>query len=690
MPFADYKDFDDCVAQNQSKDDPAAYCASIEQKVEGTMSARLRAAAAAKRAQFEMDPTADMPMEDDDDSGGGGTLTLALVDPEGGEIGEIGTITYDGDPADVDSALSGVSIVFSSPDVVDLAPLQAALESIGITEAQLNSEPPSGIPAEGGTYQVVVTGGGEAVAVDADVPAPEFSWRRQTARFKAASKDAPSVDVIDKTAAHPKWQGLLVVEGIPSGDGRQIDFEALTWRNLPLPLMMMTKNPVGGSGHDGAELAGRIDWIERRDNGEIWGGGVLDSGSDAGQEAMRLLTPDPETGFTMLRGVSVDLDDVEMAFDGPDSIVNIGEADIMMPGTMRVARGRVMGATLTPFPAFQEAQVVLVSEDALVAAIIGGQCDCDNEATLVASAGLPLRSAQVRVFTPFGADGLVASAGGEDGASVIPIKPPVAWFSCPPIDEISDEPVRVGTDGRIWGFAADAKSCHIGFADRCVQTPKSHSNYRYFANKQTETAEGVMVASGPIMMDTVHPSLRMKASDAQAFYAHTGCAVADVAIYDTPKGMYIAGALRPSATPAQIRALRGSDISPDWRVINGNLECVALLAVNTSGFITPALVASAGQRGLADTVRPGRVAAEVSIATGEIVALVAAGMRAHNDSSHVNVLRQELDALRADLNLIMAEQLAARREAAAQRFKGRRQRELDTRFQQARTRFARK
>jgi len=34
-PFADYKDFADCVAKNSDKEDPEAYCASIEQKVEG-------------------------------------------------------------------------------------------------------------------------------------------------------------------------------------------------------------------------------------------------------------------------------------------------------------------------------------------------------------------------------------------------------------------------------------------------------------------------------------------------------------------------------------------------------------------------------------------------------------------------------------------------------------------------------
>lgn len=35
MPFAGYKDFDSCVASNQDKRDPEAYCATIMRRVEG-------------------------------------------------------------------------------------------------------------------------------------------------------------------------------------------------------------------------------------------------------------------------------------------------------------------------------------------------------------------------------------------------------------------------------------------------------------------------------------------------------------------------------------------------------------------------------------------------------------------------------------------------------------------------------
>lgn len=36
MPFANFKDFADCVSKNQGKKNPQAYCASIMRQVEGT------------------------------------------------------------------------------------------------------------------------------------------------------------------------------------------------------------------------------------------------------------------------------------------------------------------------------------------------------------------------------------------------------------------------------------------------------------------------------------------------------------------------------------------------------------------------------------------------------------------------------------------------------------------------------
>lgn len=464
------------------------------------------------------------------------------------------------------------------------------------------------------------------------------------------------------------WEGLLAVEGVMSGDGRTIDMGALTWRELPLPLMMMTQNPVGGEGHDGAQLCGRIDWIERRegsqpDVGEIWGGGVVDTGSEFGQEAARLVSD------RMLRGVSVDLDDTEMAVEGPE---DANPMDLLMGGgTLYVQKARIMGATLTPFPAFQEAQIAMVNGDALAASLMGEGCDCELAEALVAAAGVPLPGAQFRVFTPVNPEGMALVA-----AASAPVRPPLEWFQPTKFD--APQPFSVTADGRLTGYVATWGSCHIGFRDRCVGVPKSASNYRYFANKQVQCADGTLVATGPIVVDTVHPDLRLKASDAQAFYADTGCAVADVALYEDEIGIQACGALRPTATPEQVRTLRASDVSPDWRAINGRLECVGLLAVNTSGFITPALVAAAGAIEHGRPQKPGKIAARFDATSGEVLALVAAGIPARSaDDDVMSEMRALVDELRPLAQARVAER-AERAAAITARFKAQRAEALAT------------
>lgn len=394
-----------------------------------------------------------------------------------------------------------------------------------------------------------------------------------------------------------RWRGPLVVEGVESGDGRMIAAGALGHRDLPLTLMVMFRNPDGGEGHAAAEVAGRIDNIFRPDDAqnEVWGEGVYDD-SDVGREAFRML------GAKMLRGVSVDLCDMVAEFEAPAPDEN-GEID-MFGGKLLVTQANIMGATQTAFPAFAQAFLEVVTGS--------------DDPALVASAA---RGVEARVWTIFDDNGgaLVASAGGGYA-----VHPPAAWFEDPQLT--GPVPVRVGLDGRVYGHVAAWDSCHISWDHRkhCEPPPRSQCAYAAFRTGQTLTAEGTLLPTGPVMVDSVHPDLKMRASDAQAFYAHTGSAAADVVVGEDQFGIWIAGALRSTATDAQVRALRGGDVSPDWRYISGyrDRECVAMLAVNNSGFkVAPALVASAGG---GDVIVPGS-GPRALIEGGKIVAQVGAG-----------------------------------------------------------------
>jgi len=179
------------------------------------------------------------------------------------------------------------------------------------------------------------------------------------------------------------FHALLVVEAVWTGDGRWIEEEALSWRGLPLPLMATDRTTEG---HMDAILIGSITRIER-DGREIHGYGRFVQSDDA--EIMRL------QDFVRagdLRGISVDLDSVEyeivvpasemarMIGPLPENTENPDPEETANPDgepdesgmrrdengnglfevedyKMRVTSARIMGATVVPFPAFEEAYI---------------------------------------------------------------------------------------------------------------------------------------------------------------------------------------------------------------------------------------------------------------------------------------------------------------------------------------------
>lgn len=133
------------------------------------------------------------------------------------------------------------------------------------------------------------------------------------------------------------FHSLIILEAAWTGDGRYFEPDSLTWRDLPLPLMALDKTTEA---HLEARLVGNFTRIERQGL-EIHGWGVWVESDDPEVMRLQALVQRGE-----LRGLSADLDDVEMEMMMGD------EEDRPM---MVFTRGRVMGATVVPFPALQEA-----------------------------------------------------------------------------------------------------------------------------------------------------------------------------------------------------------------------------------------------------------------------------------------------------------------------------------------------
>jgi hypothetical protein len=388
----------------------------------------------------------------------------------------------------------------------------------------------------------------------------------------------------------PAFSGVLIIEGQPTGDGRQIAPEALTWRDPPLPLMGLkteTHDPMGFDMNDPAVICGLIHTITREPG---------DGDTQLLRCAGNFLANDDGAYFADLTeqlgrlGISADCSTAKS-----EITVNVDAEGIPTDELMTITEGTILGGTGCPFPAFAGCYIAL-----------GG-------GTEPAEAKIPQQSEEMAGTPP------VVTAGGQlihwmsyeecepcdHGMEVItasgagPSRPPKAWFEDPCFTVGDDRlreivgsagetkyacPLTVTPEGRVFGHIAPWDVCHTGLPGKCVVAPRG-SDYRHFMRGQyLVTAEGDRVPVGVITADTTHAALPLSAAEALVHYENTGLSAADVAAGEDEFGIWVAGAVRPEATEMQIRNLTASSPSGDWRQINGRLELVAALAVPLPGF----------------------------------------------------------------------------------------------------------
>jgi hypothetical protein len=383
---------------------------------------------------------------------------------------------------------------------------------------------------------------------------------------------------------------LVIPEDVESGDGRVINKGALSMRELPLPLLWQIQT---GEGHNGSVVVGRIVEMERVDGGIGNAKGYFDKGS-YGQEAERLV----RGGF--IRGVSADLDQFEGDEEVPE--VKEGSDTKVESGKIKIKKARVMAVTLVPKPAFQECSIQLADE-------LGGEEEDVN---------IP-DGVYVEGVNPLDASALVA-CGMIAGA--IPVNPPTEWFDNPKLSKAT--PLTVDDDGRVYGHIAAWHVDHIGMS-MGTKPPRSRSGYAYFHTGVVRTDSGTDVPVGQLTLAGGHASLEASASEAVRHYDDTASAIADVHAGEDAYGIWVAGSVRPGSTPEQIRALRASAPSGDWRPIKNALELVAVCQVNVPGFPI----------------------ARARVASGSVMALVAAGAQvlAQLKTDPLSEMKSRIEAL---------------------------------------------
>lgn len=170
-------------------------------------------------------------------------------------------------------------------------------------------------------------------------------------------------------------------------------------------------------------------------------------------------------------------------------------------------------------------------------------------------------------------------------------KPSAGWFRNPDLTKPTG--LTVTDEGRVYGHLASWGVCHTGIGNQCVTAPHSVTDYRYFKVGTVVTDDGQNLAVGKITLGGGHASPQYGIKPALEHYDNAGAAVAAVSVGEDGHGIWVAGALLPGVDDDRVAQLRLSPLSGDWRRVDGNLELIAALAVNTPGF--PVLRASAAE-----------------------------------------------------------------------------------------------
>lgn len=372
------------------------------------------------------------------------------------------------------------------------------------------------------------------------------------------------------------WRGVLAALDVPTGDNRIVRTPEGGVRLRTPPLSLLWQERLA-AGHDGAVVAGRIDraWLGTTDSGVqvIMGEGPLDLGGEHGREAARLMAE----GY--FNGASMDPDEVtfrEEFHDAAGAVVDPEGMDLDdfydawdagdLTLFMVMTDWRMMGATLTSQPAFNETRLEALFDYAPTGAQAG-----DLEAVLAAAG---------EHYEPL--------SGPLVGAVVQPV--PAEHYDDPHLSRLT--PLTVTDDGRVFGHIAGWDSCHVGFGDTCIAAPRSLTAYAHFHLGEIVTDRG-RLAAGKLTHGGGHADPKLGYRAAIEHYDNVASAVCGVRAGEDEFGIWVAGRVLAGVDAPTIERFLLCPPSGDWRRIGGNLELVAACSVAVPGFPVPRTLAAA-------------------------------------------------------------------------------------------------
>lgn len=484
---------------------------------------------------------------------------------------------------------------------------------------------------------------------------------------------SPTIVSDTGTEIRVHWDALAV-EGLDTGDGRYLTPGGGSTRTPPLSLLALPYANHGGADAPAAEVFGEITQFTRRPGpevtskrtGEPFPEGTFVWGADATIDGTHKFADMVRKGY--LRGGSVDLSDLDAELIDDDTAA-------MSENPRRRAvltRYEIAAATMVPVPAFADAYCDVVDTlpdalaasslpagvsrepvpmwrssevgDAVTASVtakqrsnakdagdtfpgtdkypISTRSQASKAVGLAGNSDIPsqkIRKWLMGQLKDKGWADLIPDTWAADGtlkdseamsASAAARRPPLSYFTDPGF--VGETPMTIEEPDengfrRVYGHIAVWSRPHIGYGGRRIYAPRSRCDYAFFNTGAVrcldENGTTRIAAVGHLTMDTGHADIHDSYITAARHYDHTGYAWADVAVGGDEFGTWSNGITKQDITEDQIAYAYAHPPSGDWRPLDGGLEIVAALCVNT----------------------PGIPVSRARVASGEVVALVAAG-----------------------------------------------------------------
>lgn len=384
-----------------------------------------------------------------------------------------------------------------------------------------------------------------------------------------------------------EFEGVAVVEGVWTGDGRQFAKGSLDWPDLSavVATLQWQKETSHGGFSDVTVSVGRLTSLERSGD-RVLVEGFIDAGSDDGREVVRRLEIGTSGGVSIVAD-DPDQSEIELVWDDD---VDDDDADVVMSMPKVIFHsGRIRALTLVDTAAFVEASIRLKdksadqpSDDVMVASHQFGRVDMTRKYGDV-TRSITASSQQLSSFDIINElEPLIAAS----HTITIPDLPIAEWFNEPTqLPEFGA--ITVTDEGQLFGLLAPKNIAHRGYADKRITVPTKTVDYSRWMNRVTIVADGSRIATGPITMDCGHAPMAGGSGESAKHYDNTCSVVATARVGENKHGIWIAGAVLPGVKPEQITRMLACQLSGDWRPHKekpGFRELVAALFVPVPGF----------------------------------------------------------------------------------------------------------